>query len=85
MAFVVITVLELFTIVLIIRAILTWFPIRPDSPFRSVADALYTITEPVLGPIRRALPPMGGLDLSVLLVILAINLLLIPLAARTLP
>ena len=85
MAFLVITLLELFTVVLIIRAVLSWFPIRPDSPFRSVADVLYTITEPVLGPVRRLLPPMGGFDLSVLLVILAINVLLIPLVARTLP
>lgn len=85
MAFVVITVLELFTVVLIVRAILSWFPVGPESPIRPVADALFTITEPVLGPIRRLLPPMGGFDLSVLIVILVINVVLIPLVANILP
>ncbi len=62
------------------RIILSWFPISPDSPFASVFSFLYSITEPVLGPIRRVLPPMGmggmGLDLSPLIVFFGISLLL---------
>jgi len=41
----------------------------------SVAQFLYRITEPVLAPVRRVLPPMGGLDLSPLVVIIGIQIL----------
>lgn len=41
----------------------------------SVAHFLYRLTEPVLAPIRRVLPPMGGLDLSPLVVIIGIQIL----------
>ena len=73
--------LNLVTIVFIARALVSWFPIGFDSPFRPVVDGLYRITEPVLAPIRRVLPSMGGLDFSVLIVIFGIRLLLVPLAA----
>jgi YggT family protein len=74
-----ILLLNLATIVFIVRALLSWFPIGHDSPARPVVDLLHRITEPVLGPIRRVLPPMGGLDLSVFLVILIIQIVLRPL------
>ncbi len=73
-------ILRIASFVFIARALLSWFPIGPDSGFRPVVDILHRVTEPVLAPIRRVLPPMGGFDLSVLLVIVAINFLLIPIA-----
>ncbi len=79
-----VVLLDLVTIVFVARAIVSWFPIGFDSPFRPVVDGLYKITEPVLAPIRQVLPPMGGLDLSVLLVILVIRFLLVPIAASIL-
>ena len=43
------------------------------NPFvHMVGNALYRLTEPVLGRIRRVLPPMGGLDLSPLVALIAI-------------
>jgi YggT family protein len=39
---------------------------------RSVIRALDALTEPVFRPIRRMLPPLGGLDLSPLIVLIAI-------------
>ncbi|MBJ7426626.1 MAG: YggT family protein, partial [Ilumatobacteraceae bacterium] len=36
---------------------------------------LYKLTEPVLAPVRRALPPMGGLDLSPMLVLILLQVL----------
>jgi YggT family protein len=36
---------------------------------------LYQVTEPMLGPIRRVLPPMGGLDLSPMIAILLLGIL----------
>lgn len=55
------------------RILLSWFPISPTSPMSSVYNFLHNITEPVLGPVRRLLPPVGvggmGLDLSPIIVI----------------
>ncbi len=82
MSGILVLLLNLVMIVFIARAIISWFPIGFDSPFRPVVDALYRITEPVLSPIRRVLPAMGGLDLSVLIVIIAIQFILIPIATR---
>ncbi len=38
------------------------------SPYNPFARVIYAVTEPVLAPVRRALPPVGGLDLSPLVV-----------------
>ena len=39
---------------------------------RQVRYALYRLTEPVLGPIRRVIPDLGGLDFSPLIALIAI-------------
>lgn len=62
-------VLTLYMWVIIIRAIISW--VNPD-PFNPIVRFLYQITEPVLYRIRRFLPPLGGIDLSPLIVILVI-------------
>lgn len=71
--------LDAYLIVMFARIILSWFPISPNSGLASVYGFLYTITEPVLGPIRRIIPPMGmggmGLDLSPLVVFFGISIL----------
>ncbi|MSZ16359.1 MAG: YggT family protein [Actinobacteria bacterium] len=67
--------LYLYTLAIFARAILSFFPMRPGSPIAPVAQFLYRITEPVLAPVRRVLPSMGGLDLSPLVVILGIQIL----------
>jgi YggT family protein len=67
--------LSLFSLAIFARAILSFFPMRPGSPIAPVAQFLYRITEPVLAPVRRVLPSMGGLDLSPLVVILGIQIL----------
>lgn len=46
---------------IIIRAIVSW--ISP-SPYNPIVQFLYRSTEPVLAPIRRRLPWMGGVDIS---------------------
>jgi YggT family protein len=58
--------------IIIIRALLSW--VSPD-PFNPIVRFLYRATEPVLRPIRRRLPTYAiGLDLSPLVVILAIEI-----------
>ncbi|GAB3011162.1 YggT family protein [Bowmanella dokdonensis] len=57
--------------VLIIRAILSWVS-QGRNPIELV---LHQLTEPMLAPIRRIIPPLGGLDLSVLVAIIALQFL----------
>ncbi|WP_162305852.1 YggT family protein [Oleisolibacter albus] len=71
------TVLALYVWVLIISAVLSWLiafdVINTRNRFvYTVSDMLYRLTEPVLGRVRAVLPNLGGLDLSPVVVILAI-------------
>lgn len=61
--------ITLFTYLIVARALGSFF-IRDWS--RGVPRFLWDVTEPVLGPVRRILPPMGGLDFSPLVVIIAL-------------
>jgi YggT family protein len=72
-------VLFLYMFAILGAIILSWFPLGYDSPMRSVDAALRAVTEPVLGPLRRTIPPVRlgavGLDLSPIIVILGISIL----------
>ncbi|HEY1633656.1 MAG TPA: YggT family protein [Acidimicrobiales bacterium] len=72
-------ILQAYVIVIFARVILSWFPITPGTPLASAARLLYAVTEPVLGPIRRVLPPMRmggmGLDLSPIIVLIGIQII----------
>jgi YggT family protein len=46
------------------RIILSYFPLAPGGAMAGIFSFLYTITEPVLGPLRRVIPPIGPLDVS---------------------
>ena len=74
--------------VLFPRALLSWFPAAPGSTLASVNSVLYRLTEPVLGPVRRLLPPVRaggfGIDLSFIIVFFGIQLIVIPIAYRLL-
>lgn len=69
--------LELYVFILIARALLSWFPMHAGSPLLPVVRVLDRLTEPVLAPIRRILPPLraGGMaiDLSIIIAILVIQ------------
>lgn len=59
--------------ILIIRALLSWFS-QGRNPIELV---MHQLTEPMLRPIRKILPPLGGLDLSVFVLIIAIQFITI--------
>lgn len=61
--------------VVILQAALSW--VNPDNPMQYVLDA---ITRPLLRPIRRLVPPVANVDLSPLVLILALFVLLVPIA-----
>lgn len=72
--------LVLFMVALVVRAVLTWFPIDPDGAMAAVAGFLFMITDPVLAPLRRTLPPLRigsvAIDMSFIVVIIGIQILL---------
>lgn len=61
----------IFDILIIARVILSWVRVSPYDPtWGPVVRFIENTTEPFLGPIRRLLPAMGGLDFSPLIVLL---------------
>ena len=66
----------------IARAILSWFPLRSDSPFIPVARFLNAVTEPILAPVRRIIPAAGMFDLSFLVVVLVLEIIIVPLLCQ---
>ncbi|MDZ4262977.1 MAG: YggT family protein [Pseudomonadota bacterium] len=65
-------VLNLYMISILIQIVLSWVGQGNYTPLTSL---LYTLNEPVMQPARRILPPMSGIDLSPILVFLAIGLI----------
>ncbi|MDE3203825.1 MAG: YggT family protein [Acidobacteriota bacterium] len=65
---------ELYVVVLFVRAVLSWFPYDPSSPLNPVRKVVFTLTEPVLAPFRRIIPPIGMIDISFLVAIIVVEL-----------
>ena len=55
--------------IIVIRALISW--VNPD-PYNQIVQFLYRVTEPILMPIRRILPAMGGFDLSPIVALVGI-------------
>ena len=57
--------INVYLVVLFARAVTSWFPPpRPGTPFAFVTQILRDLTEPLLAPLRRVIPPAGPFDLS---------------------
>lgn len=76
-------IVEAYVFVLIARALLSWLPARPGTPVFHAMRALDMVTEPVLRPIRRVLPPIRaggmGIDLSIIIVVIVAQVIVVPL------
>jgi YggT family protein len=57
---------------IIARALLSWFPMRPDHPIVRLLD---DITEPIMTPLRRVVPRIGMFDITPIVAILLLNLI----------
>ena len=66
-------ILGIYQLVLIARAIASFFPVTPGTSWAQIVDVLYRLTEPVLAPLRRIIPPLGMFDLSFLVLLLALQ------------
>jgi YggT family protein len=61
--------IQIYIIVLFVRALFSWFP-PPSGGMATFYRILLDLTEPVLAPLRRIIPPAGAFDLSFLVLII---------------
>lgn len=67
---------QLFTILIFVRIIFSWIRVSPYHPtWGPILRFVYQITDPIMEPVRRLIPPMGGLDLSPIIVLFGLNIL----------
>jgi YggT family protein len=67
--------IELYTLLIFVRIILSWFPMNPGGALANVTNVLFRLTEPVLGPVRRVIPSLGPFDISPIVVVFLLNIL----------
>jgi YggT family protein len=67
--------LTVYLVILAGRAVLSWFPVRSGTFLAGLNALLFDLTEPVLRPVRRVIPPAGMIDLSFIVVFFAIVIL----------
>lgn len=65
---------QVYSYVLLARALISWIPNL--DPYNPIVQFLFQITEPVLEPVRRLIPPLGGMiDISIIVVFFALIIL----------
>jgi YggT family protein len=62
--------LDAYSLVVLAAVILSWVRLSEDHPLVRITTAL---TEPLLAPLRRVLPSVGGLDLSPMLLLMGLR------------
>jgi YggT family protein len=73
---------EVYILILILRAVLSWFPYSADSRLNPVRRLIMTVTEPVLAPFRRIIPPVGMIDISFLVAIIVVEFIVLQVFPR---
>ena len=65
--------LQIYSLLIIIRAVMSWVRVDPRNTFVKI---LNTLTDPLLVPIQKVIPPIGGsIDISPLVAIMILQLL----------
>jgi len=67
-----IQLLDIYSLLVFGSVIISWVKLPPDNP---IASFLHSMTEPLLSPIRKIMPEMGGLDVSPLVLLFGIRLI----------
>ena len=68
----IVQLLDLYSLVVLASVILSWVPMNPRNP---VVTLVSRLVEPVLAPIRRVLPVIGGFDFSPMVLLFALQTL----------
>ena len=67
--------ITVFIIILVVRAVLSWFPIRPGTGLAQLNGILFDLTEWALRPMRQIIPPIGMFDISFMVLLIGLFLL----------
>ena len=67
-----IQIIDLYSLIVFVAVVMSWMQLPPSNP---IAQFVHALTEPVLGPLRRALPSMGGLDFSPMVLLIGLQML----------
>jgi len=67
-----IQLLDIYSLLVFGSVIISWVKLPPDNP---IASFIHSMTEPLLSPIRKIMPEMGGLDVSPLVLLFGIRLI----------
>ncbi len=69
--------IQAYEFLIFIRVLLSWVNVNPYQPTidHPLVDLLYRITDPVLRPLRRIIPSLGGLDLSPVVALILLEIL----------
>jgi len=64
---------EVLTIAVFIRAIMSWFPTSPGNRF---VIMMHQVTDPILDPLRKLIPPIGGtIDITPIIAIILLQVI----------
>jgi YggT family protein len=72
LASILLSILNILTILLVARALFSWFDPGLSTP---VGRFLREVTEPIVAPVRQVIPPVGMLDLSIMVTMLLLIVL----------
>ena len=61
---------EALSLAILVRVVLSWFRVSPDNRFVQI---LHQVTEPVLAPFRRLIPPVGMMDITPIVALLVLQ------------
>ena len=65
-------VFTLLNLAILARVLLSWVRV---SPYHPAVEVLYRITEPILAPLRRVIPPVGMVDISPIIAMLLLQII----------
>ena len=65
-------IFTLLNLAILVRVLLSWVRVNPYHP---AVELLYRITEPILAPLRRIIPPVGMVDISPIIAILLLQII----------
>ena len=64
--------ISLYSFVVLVAVVLSWIPAARNNQFARLVEA---VTEPVFQRVRRLVPPMGGFDMSPMIVMIGLQVL----------
>jgi len=69
------TIGYIYLLVMVVWAVLSWFPIEPGSPVSRLRRTLGALVQPIVAPFRRVIPPAGIFDVSYMVAFLFVLIL----------